>query len=359
MGRRLPQALRRTGTKQVRINYWTTAPLEPGIEAISKEVADLAGHFDGRILAVNPHLTLRAERGTRVLGFHPRWDPLLRLAIPLLERRGDLNHVYAEVSPWLFHKTLRRRPIVLTIASEKGEVVPEFLDRCATIVVQTQGMQRSLAQRGVEASRLRLIYPGIDLDRFQPGEGRMPAARPRVLLATFPRTAGEMDERGVSFLLDAAVQLPHIDFSLLSRPWRSGSTAAERTRQIIVERSLANVTLLEGAQADMRELYLRHDFTVIPFTTPEGGKECPRSLVETLACGVPALISAAAPFSTFVSERQCGTVFPLTTQGFAGAVESAVSDYRRLCGNAVRESRATFDIRSMLKAYSDVYETAH
>lgn len=343
----------------MRINYWTTAPLEPGIEAISKEVADLAGHFGGRILAVNPHLSLRSERRAKVLGFHPRWDPLLRLAIPLMERRGDLNHVYAEVSPWLFHKTLRRRPIVLTIASEKGEAIPEFLDRCSIIVVQTQGMARSLLQRGVESARVRLIYPGIDLDSFRPREDRSIGGRPCVLLATFPRTAEEMEERGVSFLLDSAAQLPHVDFSLLSRPWRSGGTAADRTRQLIAERGLSNVTLLEGAQHDMRSLYLRHDFTVIPFTTPDGGKECPRSLVETMACGVPVLISDAAPFSTFVHERQCGAVFPLTAQGLGGAIEAAMSDYPRLSGNAVRESRATFDIRSMLKAYSDVYETAY
>lgn len=343
----------------MRINYWTTAPLEPGIEAISKEVADLADHFEGRILAVNPHLSLRAERRARVLGFHPRWDPLLRLLIPVLERRGDINHVYAEVSPWLFHKTLRRRPIVLTIASEKGEVVPGFLERCSTIVVQTQAMARSLAKRGVEPARVRLIYPGIDLDAFRPREDLSPAMRPRVLLATFPRTAEEMDERGVSFLLETAAQCPHIDFSLLSRPWRSGGTAAERTRQLIDERGLTNVTLIEGAQQDMRALYLRHDFTVIPFTTPEGGKECPRSLVETMACGVPVLISEAAPFSVFVRERQCGAVFPLTAQGFAAAVEAAMSDYSRISGNAVRESRASFDMRSMLKAYADIYETAH
>lgn len=342
----------------MRINYWTTAPLEPAIEAVSKEVFELAAHFGGRTLAVNPHLSLRIEQFGRVLGFSPRWDPLLRLAIPLLERTGDVNHVYAEVSPWVFHKTLRRRPIVLTIASEKGELVPEFLARCTTLVVQTRGMQGVLERAGIEAARVRLIYPGIDLASFQPRAATPPNRRPRVLLATFPRTAEELAERGVLFLLQVAREYPDFEFSLLSRPWRTGGTAAEHTRGLIAAGNLTNVTLLEGARDDMRSVYLQHDFTVIPFTTPEGGKECPRSLVETMACGVPVLISEAAPFSAFVRERQCGEVFALDPQGFAQAIGAALSRYSVLSENAVRESHAQFDMRATMKAYAEIYEAA-
>jgi len=342
----------------VRINYWTTAPLEPQIEAVSQEVCDLAGHFGGRIFSVNPHLSLRVEKRARVLGFHPRWDPALRLVIPFLERGGDVNHVYAEVSPWLYHKTLRRRPIVLTIASEKGRVVPEFLARCSAVVVQTHGMARTVEKLGLDA-RAHLIYPGIDLETFRPRSDTTTHARPRVLLATFPRTVEELATRGVNFLLEVARQYPGIDFSLLSRPWRTGGTAGEHTKQLIAASGLANVTVIDGVQQDMRALYLQHDFTVIPYTTPDGGKECPRSLIETLACGVPVLISEVAPLSNFVRERDCGTVFALTPAGFAGAIDAALSHYPRLCENAVRESRANFDVRATMKAYAALYEAAH
>ena len=343
----------------MRINYWTTAPLEPQIEAVSKEVLELATHFRGRILAVNPHLSVRVEDRGRVLGFNPGWDPLLRLAIPLLERGADVNHVYGETSPWIFHKTLRRRPIVLTMATEKGQLVPEFLERCCAVVVQTYGMVRSLERQGISGPRVRLIYPGIDLQAFQPGSGVRTNPKPRVLLATFPRASEEMAERGVTFLLEVARECPHIEFSLLSRPWRTGGTAAEATRQLIAAGNLTNVTLLDGVQDDMRALYLQHDFTVIPFTTPDGGKECPRSLVETMACGVPVLISEVAQFSAFVRERACGQVFALDPQSFAGAVDAALSRYQVIRENAIRESRAHFDLRATMKSYAEIYEAAH
>jgi glycosyltransferase involved in cell wall biosynthesis len=342
----------------VRIRYWTTAPLEPGIEAVSKEVAELAEHFGGCILSVSPHLSLRVARRGRVLGFNPAWDPLLRVAIPLLERAADVNHVYAEVSPWIYHKTLRRRPIVLTIASEKGEVVPEFVDRCSMLVAQTRGMKAKLEQRGVPASKLRLIYPGIDLGAFRPRGDIQVGPRPRVLLATFPRTAEELEERGVLFLLQVAREYPTLDFTLLSRPWRSGGTAGERTQALVSSGGLTNVTVRVGAHADMRSLYLQHDFCVIPYTVPEGGKECPRSLVESLACGVPVLISEAASLAGFVQERDCGEVFALTPQGFAVAVEAALARYRELSAHAVREAHAHFDSRNTMRGYAEIYAAA-
>ena len=340
----------------MRVTYWTTAPLEPLIEAVSKEVEDLARHFAGRLFAVSPHLSLKVQDRGRTLGFHPVFDPLLRLLVPAIESRTDINHVYAEISPWLFHKTLRRKPIVFTIASEDGTPLPQFLERCARIVVQTSRMAGQLTRLGVGRERMQLIYPGVELTALAPREQAAPRRKPKILLATFPRSSEELAERGVLFLLDAAGQNPDIHFSLLSRPWRNGSTALDVVKRQVEERALRNVAILEGVQTDMRSIYLEHDFTVIPYTTPGGGKECPRSLVETLACGVPALISSVAPFSEFVREQDCGEAFELTPAGLATAIERALSRYATLSAGAAQCARRHFDLRSTMQAYSGIYD---
>jgi glycosyltransferase involved in cell wall biosynthesis len=340
----------------VRITYWTTAPLEPGIEAVSKEVFDLVAHFGGRVCAVSPHLSLKCARGGRILGFHPLFDPLLRIIVPALECLTDVSHVYAEISPWLFHKTLRRRPIVLTIASEKGEPMPAFLERCSAVVVQTSAMARKLESHGLAAAELSLIYPGVDLSMFHPRSGTLVRRPPKILLATFPRAAEELTERGVMFLLDVARSYPDVQFSVITRPWRSGSNAIDEVQRNIDTHRLNNVRLLEGVQPDMRSVYMAHDFTVIPYTTADGGKECPRSLVESLACGVPVLISEVAPFATFVDEHNCGRVFTLHPSSFAAALESALTEYDKLSRNAVARAHANFDLQSTLQSYSDIYD---
>ena len=340
----------------MRLVYWTTSCLEPEIEAVSKEVFDLSSHFQGsRVVAVSPHLTFKYDRATRAIGFHPKLDPLLRVWIPRLERSCDVNHVYAETSPWLFYRTLRRRPIVLTIASEKGEPIPEFLGRCKTVVAQTEGMRTRLKRLGLTRTELRLIYPGVDLSRFTPRSEIETSGRPRILMATFPRSASEMSARGVSFLLQAAKAYPEMDFTFVSRPWRTGESALAETKRLIAEYGLRNVTILEGLQQNMEGVYKEHHFTIVPYTSADGGKECPRSLIESLACGVPVLISAVASMAALVDRSGCGTVYAAGLEPFAQAVEHGLSQYRHLSENAAHFARGSFDLASTRREYAGIY----
>ena len=338
------------------ITYWTTASLEPEIEAISKEIFDLAEYFRGsRIVSVSSQLKLVMQRRGRVIGFNRAFDPLLRVAIPMLERLTTLNHVYAEISPWIYARSLKRRPTVLTIATEKGPIVPQFLQRCEFVTVQTQRMQRQVLELGVDPQKCRLIYPGIDLSRFRPAM-RTEHDRVRIVFATFPRSAEELESRGVWFLLDMCEAHPQIEMTLISRPWRADATALAAVRGEIARRRLANVKVLEGLQGNMDELYQHADFTVIPYTTVDGGKECPRSLVESLACGVPVLISKPAPFSSFIERNRCGMTFDLNAASFAAQLAAASADYEALREHSIHSAKLHFDRQATLRAYAGLYE---
>lgn len=341
----------------MRVSFWTTACLDARIEAVSKEVHDLQGHFrPSRVVAVSQHFRAPLSLTRGGLCVRPELQPLLRQLMPVLELRGDLNHVYAEVVPEGFLGALGRRPTVMTIASEKGEPLPEFLADCAAIVVQTRCMGRRLVAAGCDPSRVRLIYPGVDLSRFPARAasrgGPVPAS---VLFATFPRHAEELGGRGVHLLLEAAAALPDVRFDLVSRPWRGGGTALDAVKGRLARRPASNVVLLEGLQADMAPLYARSSFTVIPYTRADGGKECPRSLVESLACGVPVLISREAPFSEYVAERGCGVSFDPSAEGFARAVAVARDDYQGLSARAAACAREDFDLGATLRAYRALY----
>jgi len=341
----------------VRIAYWTTACLAPEFEAVSKEVFDLAARFrDSRIFAVSPHIAFKWSRRDRTLGLHSRLMPLLRAFIPFLERAVSLNHIYAEVTPWVYLSALSKRPTILTIASEKGDPDLRLLRRCRLIVTQTEAMRRRLADLGLPERSLRLIYPGIDLGSFSPRPSCMSTGRPKVLLATFPRSQEELASRGVLLLLEIAQACPNIDFTFVSRPWGSGDSARSFVEAWIRDKALQNVTLLEGIQNDMAEVYRRHDFTVIPYTQADGGKECPRSMIEALACGVPVLISDRAPFAPFIAAHECGAVFPCNPTGFAAALQNAAAGYRSSSLNAARVSRATFDLQVTLQRYAELYD---
>ncbi len=341
----------------MRINYWTTASFEPSFEAVSKEVFELAASFPGSLVfGINANIKMRWGRNPAHIGFHPAFDPALRLLIPLIEGRGDINHIYSEPSPWTFLKTLRRKPSVLTIASEKGELNQGFLDRVDAITVQTEQMMERLSINERWANKTSLIYPGVDLGRFRRLQKRSPGRTPRILFATFPRTHEELAARGVLFLIEMAQKHPQLEFDLLARPWTVGDSATSFIRGRIHEQKLNNVRLIEGLQRDMSRLYSQCDFVLIPYTTLDGGKEFPLSLVEALACGLPALVSEVAPCSRFVERNGCGASFSLDASSFGLALDEAMRDYAKLSEAATNVASVHFDREVTIRRFSALYE---
>jgi len=80
----------------------------------------------------------------------------------------------------------------------------------------------------------------------------------------------------------------------------------------------------------MSKIYIEHHFTVIPYTTSGGGKECPKSLVESLACGIPALITDVSTFAYFIRENLCGIVFSAEPHALVQAIKDGWEIYDEL-----------------------------
>ncbi len=341
----------------MRVALWSTSSLEPSYEAVSKEIFQLRDRFEKSwILAISPHYALRASWRHRYVGVNIHRTFLFRMVIPILERAFDINHVYGFLTPWIFHKTLHRNPIIHTVIQDSAKPVLEFLHRCEAIVVQTSVSRDRMLQAGVPRERVHLWYPGIDLRTFRPSsEPATYGGRPRLLFASSPRTEGEMEKRGVCLLLNTARQFPELQFRFLYRSWKNGYSSYEPTRKAIAEGNLANVELSDQNHENMHMIYPRYDFTVVPYTTPDGGKDCPNSALESLACGVPVLVSAQCPFAQFIRENDCGVVFAPTPESLAAAVEQASERWNELSRAARKAAAQHFDREVLLKRYAALY----
>jgi len=342
----------------MRIVYWNTSCLQPEIEAVSKEVFQLARHFrDSLLVGINPHYQFCASFRRRYIGFHPRLDLLLRILIPLIEQTCDISHVYGEAAPWTFYKTLRRKPLILTIASEKGDPRVDFLERCRKVVVQTDTYYQKLLDLGIDRKKIEVLYPGVDLVKFRPLNRDLRSAEaPKVLFATAPRSKEEMESRGVYLLLEAAKENPQINYHLLYRKWRNHYTSLRITKEKIEAEQLKNVILTNSVIPSMTYVYHQHHFTVIPYTSADGGKSCPVSLIEGMACGLPVLISSVAPLASFVWERKCGVVFEPTPSGLIAAVKTGMNQYVALSTTAVRIAKEYFSEKRFLERMGRIYQ---
>jgi glycosyltransferase involved in cell wall biosynthesis len=276
--------------------------------------------------------------------------------VPLLERAFDVSHVHGDMTPWLFHRTLGSRPLVHTITQASAHPVREFLARCAAVVTQTPATRDRVLAMGVPPERVHLRLPAVDLARFRPGPPRRPGAGPaRLLFASMPRTREELDGRGVPLLLALAREHPDVRVTLLHRPWVTGHTSLAATRQLADEGGAPNVRLATGLVGAMPSAYRGHDFTVIPFTRADGGKECPDSALESLACGIPVLVSRACPLAALVEREGGGLVFEPRVPALREAVERGLRSWADLSAAARAMAEARLDEPAMLRFHSRLY----
>ncbi len=160
-----------------RVAYWT-GWLSPEMEGCSKEVFALKDHFlQSRLYGLSRYYAFRSSRRERYVGLNVRLYPLVRLLAPLLERSIDLHHIYGGLREWFFLRALQRRPVVLTVATGDVPFAPHVYRHVRRFVVHASSTAKMLTAHGFAQDRIRVIYPGIDLERFRPQASRGRRAR--------------------------------------------------------------------------------------------------------------------------------------------------------------------------------------
>ena len=337
----------------MRVAIWTTSSLEPDYEAVSKEIFSIAKKLNKSwIFAVSPHLTFKFSLTKKYLGFNPAFYPLLRILFPLLEYFFDVNLVYGDISPWVYYKTLTKRPIIHTITQSSNNPQLEFLLRCKKIIVQAASTQKQLLSLGISEESIELWYPGVDLDLFSPAEKKLVSGQKiMILFATAPRTKEEMEGRGCHLLIEAAGLDSSILYRFLYRPWRSEYTSLVATQKAIHQSGVNNIELSNIAEPEMNKIYTQFNLTVIPYTQESGGKECPNSALESLASGIPVLVSNKCPFSNFIHKHKCGIVFEPTPKSLLWATNQALNNIEELSLNSRQVAEKYLNFSTLAQRY--------
>ncbi|RIK80388.1 MAG: hypothetical protein DCC68_11185 [Planctomycetota bacterium] len=332
-----------------RIAYWSTS-FEPDMEALASEVACLRRAFRGSaVWGVNARsrwpLTVRHG-----LGFHPRMQLVFRGLTAVLQHAFDVNHVFGSLGDWYHLRAVRRRPTVLTAAVASGACSEEMLSKVDLFAVEWPDARDELAAMGIERKRVRLVFPPVDLERFRPTP--KPEGPFTLLFASSPDRADWLDDRGVGLLLEAARLRPDWRFLFVWRPWGTG---LDELRRRLSAEPAANVEVAAGRFADMTPFFAPSHVTVAPFRCRQRGKPVPNSIVESLSCGRPVVVSDVVGLAGMVQEERVGTVCGLSAESFVAAAESARSDWETLAANARGVAQRWFGRESFIRAYRDIY----
>jgi glycosyltransferase involved in cell wall biosynthesis len=265
----------------------------------------------------------------------------------------DLHHIFGGVGDWFYLQGSRKRPTVLTMVTDNPPVDALLLRRIDRFVVEYPGGEKYLQQLGIDQRRIRLILPPVDLSRFAPSAP--PESPFTILFASSPDQESWLDARGVPQILDAAALRPGMRFRMLWRPWGNSQT---RIQGMIAERGLCNVELAVGCFSNMPHQYNSAHVTIAPFTDMSRSKSAPNSLIESMACGRPVLVTKAVGLSGFIREGGAGIVCAATGEALAEHLDQLEADWAHYSKRARRLAERWFGVDRFLDRYARLYDEA-
>lgn len=336
-----------------RVTYWTGV-WDPSREALSKEVQALraARRPHARVVSISQgqRSSWRVRDGVvRLSGKRASW---LRLLAGAFERGAGVNHVFGAADEWHFLRFLGKRPLLFTVALPGVPKVPALYEKVSLFAAESHALAASLIASGAPPDRVRVIYPGIDLDHYH--ASALPAASPfRLLFASTPADWREFEPRGIPLLVETARTMPDVEFVLLWRQWGDADAAS---RALGALDPPTNVTIERGPVSDMASQYRRVHATVCCFA--EGfGKSCPNSIVEGLGCGRPALVTDSVGIANLLHDHAAGVIVPRTVDGLRGGIERLRSRIDSMSRSARALAEQSFDIRQFLNTYEEIYDS--
>jgi glycosyltransferase involved in cell wall biosynthesis len=322
------------------------------MEAVAGEVACLRRAFPG---SISWGISARQKKNFVLrdgIGVHPRLDLLFRGITWAMQRRYDIQHLFGGWGDWFHLRSVQKRPTILTVALDNAtRCDAALLDKVDRFVVEWPDARRTLIDWGIERDKVQVIYPAVDLKRFQPS---LPPAGPfTVLFASSPDRGDWLSARGVELILDAAALLPAVRFLLVWRPWGDSLPVVQ---QWIKARSLENVQVVAGRFPDMAFFYGQAHVTVAPFTDIGRCKPAPNSIAESLACGRPVVVTPCVGLSQVIQDGKAGLVCNENGVTLAESVQTIHSDWDTFSERARELAVRIFCCSNFVRRYRQLYQ---
>jgi len=333
------------------VTYWTGV-WQPGREALSNEVQTLRERNGRRAPVVSFSSGQRSTVSLRdrvVRLSSARWA-MLRAVAAAIEPRGSVSHVFGALDEWHLLRAVGRRPVLFTVALPGDRIHAHAAQKVSAFAAETEPLARALIGNGIEADRVSVIYPGVDLDRYSPAPPP-DSRRFRILFASSPADPAEFSRRGIPFLIALARVRPDVELVLLWRTWGDRHAADRALADLLPP---ANVVRELRGERTMADVYRSVHATICCY---EGGfgKSCPNSIVESVACGRPVLVSSTCGISDLIDRSGAGVVFPRTIDAASRAVDVLRASYDRRAADARTLAERHFDVNTFIASYGNLY----
>lgn len=364
-----------------------TRPIVPPWDEASKNFA----YFLGRSIALHSLtlLTASADRleklpeSTKQESIYTSgvfdWKAKFNLFRYLRKNRDAFDITHYLFTPTKFNTralTSFARPTkgktIQTVATLRTDLYDEatlkkllFADRLTVYTDATKAKLNALGFNNVER-----IYPGIDLEKYQP------RPKSQVVLDQYQLTAddflvvypGEYTRLGATdFLVETLIahfSQPEAEPFVFHFACRIKNEADRVKREEIRERfraagCLDHIRFDEGhATADMAAVYNTADVIAFPIGDLKGKFDVPLIIIEGYASGKPVILSDLPAFQEFSNDQISATIPRLESAPLINKILylKQNSEKRMAMGEAARAfTEAHFDLRETARRYSELY----
>lgn len=189
----------------------------------------------------------------------------------------------------------------------------------------------------VAPEKYRVIYNGVDTDRFRPQNRE--AMRQRLQIPAHSKVVGVFAsfkaQKNHPFLLDAILSVcdnhPELKLLLVGDMLYAGTQGSKEYRAAVLKRindtKLKSISMLLGNRDDIENLYPACDVTVLP-SRFEG---TPNAILESMSCGIPVIATRVSDNDRIITNGETGLlVDPGDHKGLTAALCTILEDnYRR------------------------------
>ncbi|MFT5683141.1 MAG: UDP-glucose:(heptosyl)LPS alpha-1,3-glucosyltransferase [Myxococcota bacterium] len=275
------------------VDVWCAAVAQP-IEGVTVRPLRLLGR--GRTLKM---LSLSRSAATVPAGDYDLVCGFIRGGSPGLYRAGGGCH-----AAWLAASGRRRL----------ADRIEERLDRATVEAAEITIVNSKMAggdlteHYGLSSDRIRLIYNGVDLERFVPiPDARHPSGQRAV--AFF---GSGFTRKGLPVAIRAVAKLNGVRLTVIGGDSRPG-----RFKALAAELGIADRVDFLGRQPAPESLLPGHDAMILPTRYDPFAN----ATLEALACGVPAITSGSNGAAEVLPEPWMRVADPGDVDGFAAALE--------------------------------------
>ncbi len=191
-------------------------------------------------------------------------------------------------------------------------------------IVESERAKKKLIQIGVPAEVIHVLPPMIDSKLFR--EHQKPLKDYfTIVFASAPLVDAHFETRGVYPLLKAMKKLRGQKIKLVI-PWRSEELLS-KIKKIREELELTHNTTIITESVAMAFLYSKGTVTVAPFAAHDNNKDIPTSIIESLSCNRPVIVTRFCANYELIEKKGVGVVVEPTPKDLIRGILELKENY--------------------------------